>query len=173
MCILGTLLHFTFEWSGENNIVAVFSSINESTWEHLKLLFYPMLIMTVIGYFYFGSTVKNFLCAKLLGIIYAISFIIIFFYTYTGIIGTNFAVLDIGSFFVAAFIGEYVSFRKMFTLNMCNKYIAVTVLGMLLLAFIVFTYFPPKINFFKDPVTETSEHVSEVSVNLICFFSLF
>lgn len=131
-----------------------------------------MLIMTVIGYFYFGSTVKNFLCAKLLGIIYAISFIIIFFYTYTGIIGTNFAVLDIGSFFAAAFIGEYVSFRKMFTLNMCNKYIAVTVLGMLLLAFIVFTYFPPKINLFKDPVTETSEHVSEVSVNLI-YFSLF
>ena len=93
-----------------------------------------MLIMTVIGYFYFGSTVKNFLCAKLLGITYAISFIIIFFYTYTGIIGTNFAVL-----------------------------------GMLLLAFIVFTYFPPKINLFKDPVTETSEHVSEVSVNLIYF----
>lgn len=78
---------------------------------------------------------------------------------------------------MGAFIGEYVSFRKMFTLNMCNKYIAVTVLGMLLLAFIVFTYFPPTINLFKDPVTETSEHVSEVSVNLIYFilvcFNLF
>lgn len=96
-----------------------------------------MLIMTVIGYFYFGSTVKNFLCAKLLGITYAISFIIIFLYTYTGIIGTNFAVLYIGSFFSTAFI--------------------------------VFTYFPPKINLFKDPVTETSEHVSEVPVNLIYF----
>lgn len=162
-------MHFTFEWSGENNIIAAFSSINESTWEHLKLLFYPMLIMTVIGYFYFGNTIKNFLCAKLLGILYSISFIIIFFYTYTGIIGINFAVLDIGSFFVAAFIGEYVSFKKMFTFNMCNKFIAIIVLSILLLAFIIFTYFPPKINLFKNPLVKTSEHMSEVCLVLFIF----
>ena len=40
--ILGTLLHFTYEWSGGNLLVASFSAVNESTWEHLKLLFYPM-----------------------------------------------------------------------------------------------------------------------------------
>ena len=49
---LGTLLHFAFEWSGNNLFVANFSSVNESTWEHLKLLFYPMLLTTIIGYFY-------------------------------------------------------------------------------------------------------------------------
>ncbi len=30
--ILGTLLHFTYELSNENSIVAVFSAVNESTW---------------------------------------------------------------------------------------------------------------------------------------------
>ena len=40
--ILGTLLHFTYEWSGENPIIALFSAVNESIWEHLKLAFYPM-----------------------------------------------------------------------------------------------------------------------------------
>lgn len=55
--ILGTLLHFTFEWSGNSTFVASFSAVNESTWEHLKLLFFPMLLTTILGYFLIG---KNF-----------------------------------------------------------------------------------------------------------------
>ena len=39
--ILGTLLHFTYKWSEENAIVGIFSAVNESTWEHLKLLYFP------------------------------------------------------------------------------------------------------------------------------------
>ena len=38
--ILGTLLHFTYKLSGENGVVAIFSTVNESTWEHLKLLYF-------------------------------------------------------------------------------------------------------------------------------------
>ena len=40
--ILGTLLHFAFEWSNQNALIGTFSAVNESTWEHLKLLFFPM-----------------------------------------------------------------------------------------------------------------------------------
>ena len=105
--ILGNLLHFTYEWSEGNLLVASFSAVNESTWEHLKLLFYPMLLTTIIGYFYFGKNKHNFLCANAIGILTAISFTTVFFYTYTGIIGTNFAFLDIGSFFVAVILGEW------------------------------------------------------------------
>ena len=82
-----------------------------------------------------------------------ISFIVIFFYTYTGIIGKNFAFLDIGSFFVAVFIGEYIAFKNMLSFDdECNKSISVITLIILLLCFLLFTYFPPKINLFKDPV---------------------
>lgn len=51
--ILGALLHFTFEWSNKNLLVAAFSSVNESTWEHLKLAFVPMFISTIIRIFHF------------------------------------------------------------------------------------------------------------------------
>ena len=98
--ILGTILHFLYEWSGDNKIIASFSAVNESTWEHLKLVFFPMLITTIVGFLVIGKDNKKFWCAKTIGIILAMSFIIVFFYTYTGIIGTNFAILDIGSFFV-------------------------------------------------------------------------
>ena len=51
--ILGTILHFTYDWSGNNAFVGALSSINESTWEHLKLVFYPMLITSIIRLFHF------------------------------------------------------------------------------------------------------------------------
>ena len=67
--IVGTLLHFTFGWSNNNPLVGTFSAVNESTWEHLKLLFFPMLISTIIGFSYKGKVIPNYLCAKVLGII--------------------------------------------------------------------------------------------------------
>ena len=42
--IAGTLMHFIYEWSGNNKIVALFAPVNESPWEHLKLLFFPFVI---------------------------------------------------------------------------------------------------------------------------------
>ena len=44
---MGTLLHFLFDWTGGNAVVALFSAVNESIWEHLKLLFYPMVLFAV------------------------------------------------------------------------------------------------------------------------------
>ena len=76
--ILGTLLHFTYEWFNKNTLIAAFSSINESTWEHLKLAFIPMLITTIIGFFKFKN-IPNFLCSKMLGIITTLGFITSFF----------------------------------------------------------------------------------------------
>lgn len=45
--VLGTLSHFFFDWSGENRLVGIFAAVNESTWEHLKLLFFPALLFWV------------------------------------------------------------------------------------------------------------------------------
>lgn len=155
MLVVGTLLHFTFGWSNNNPLIGTFSAVNESTWEHLKLLFFPMLITTIIGYFYIGKDVTNFLCAKTCGIITAILFVVVFFYTYTGVIGKNFAILDIGSFFVAVVLGEYIAYKIMTSINTkfkCNAKLAVITLAVLFAAFVMFAYFTPQIGLFKDPV---------------------
>lgn len=152
VCILGTLLHFTYKLSGENQLVASFSAVNESVWEHLKLLYFPMLLTTIIGYFYIGKSSTNFLCAKTLGIITSILFVIVFFYTYSGIIGKSIVFIDISSFFIAVILGEYVSFKLMTSNFQYNNIIAVFILIILLISFIVFTYFTPELGIFKDPV---------------------
>ena len=150
--ILGTLLHFTYEWSGNNQFIASFSAVNESTWEHLKLLFFPMLLTTIIGFFYLEKSCPNYWCARLFGILTAILFTIVFLYTYTGIIGTNFAFVDISIFFVAVILGELVSYKVLVSSIDCNSSVALVGIILLLACFIIFTYFTPEIGLFKDPV---------------------
>mgnify|MGYP000454159843 FL=1 len=152
--ILGTILHFTYDWSNQNAIVGAFSAINESTWEHLKLLFFPMLITTIIGYFYLKpkEEYKNFLCAKTIGILVALVFVVIFFYTYTGVIGTNFAILDIGSFFVGVFLGEYTAYKLTNHISECKDGLAIFILIVLFICFVAFTYNAPHIGLFRNPL---------------------
>ena len=150
---LGTLLHFTYDWSGQNQIIGAFSAVNESTWEHLKLIFFPMLITIIIGYFYFRKTIFNFICSKTIGLLVALTFTVVFFYTYTGILGKNIAIIDISSFFIAVLLGEFISYLLVVNNFKCNNKIAIFILTLLLILFIVFTYNPPKIGLFKDPVS--------------------
>ena len=150
--IIGTILHFAYNWSKNISFVGLFSSINESTWEHLKLLFFPMLITTIIGYFIFQDTFPNFLCSKTIGIISAMLFTVIFFYTYTGIIGTNYAFLNILTFILSVIIGEYVAYILTINNFTFNKIFCVSILILLTVSFFIFTFNPPKINLFKDPI---------------------
>lgn len=153
VAILGSLLHFTYEFSGKNKFVALFSSVNESTWEHLKLLYFPMLITIIIGFFVIRKDAPNFLCAKAIGIVISISFTIIFFYTYTGILGNNISIIDIISFFISAILGEFTSYILMINKFKCDYKLSVLVLILIFLCFTMFTFHPIKIGLFKDPIT--------------------
>ena len=154
--ILGTLLHFTYEWSGENKIVAIFSAVNESTWEHLKLTFYPMTLMALIGSFFIKNKTRNYWFSQATGILFSITFITVFFYTYTGIIGTNFAVIDILSFVISILLGEYIIYKLLLSKKEYNiEKISIVLIFVLLLSFIVYTFEPYQIQYFKDPIDES------------------
>jgi len=154
--ILGTVLHFTYKWSGNNNIVAIFSSINESTWEHLKLAFFPMLIVLIVGYIKFG---RKYIISQTLGIIVALIFITTVFFTYTGIIGKDIPIINILIFIIGVILGEFIAYKYMI-IKERNSYekldkISIIIIVILLIFFIIFTYKPIKINLFMDPVTNS------------------
>ena len=151
--VLGTLLHFTYNWSGQNNIIGTFSAVNESTWEHLKLIFFPMLITIIIGFLYLGRMVPNFICSKTIGLLVSLAFTVIFFYTYTGVLGTNIAFIDIAAFFIAIILGEFIAYILMVNKFKCNNKLGIIILTIFLILFINFTYNTPKIGLFKDPIT--------------------
>lgn len=153
--VVGSLLHFVYGWSGENRIVGAFSAVNESTWEHLKLAFFPMFIIAWMGYFLFGKNIEQYWKANAIGILLAIIFITVFFYTYTGIIGNNYLIIDISTFIIAVIIGENIAYKIMLSDGTSNEKIYLGIIGILFTCFIIFTYFPPQIAYFKDPVTNT------------------
>lgn len=156
---IGSLLHFTYDWSNNNPVVGVFSAVNESTWEHLKILFVPMLITTIIGCFYYKD-IPNYLCNKTKGILLALLFIVIIFYTYTGVVGTNFAIINILIFVVAIIVGEVYTYKNIQSNKPCSDLLSMIILSILTISFIMFTFKPPHLGIFKDPIDQSYGIVS-------------
>ena len=152
----GTLLHFLYDWLGEAVWIAPISGVNESTWEHMKLLFWPMLIFAVVESFFFRDY-KNFWCVKLRGILLGLILIPVLFYTYNGIIGKSPDWLNIVIFFISAAI-SYIYENRLFNAEkVCLKEqkLSVAVLILIAVLFVVFTFATPKIGIFRDPLTGT------------------
>jgi hypothetical protein len=151
--ILGSILHFTFELSGNNKIVALFSAVNESVWEHLKLGFWPALLYAIIEYRRLKSA-NNFLFAKAVGIYLIPISIVVLFYFYTAFIEDN-LVMDILIFVIAVIIGQLTSYKLLNMRRMSvwlekTSLVALIILGIL---FVVFTFYPPQLHLFMDPIS--------------------
>jgi hypothetical protein len=153
---LGTILHFTFEWSGNQAIVGIFSAVNESVWEHLKLGFWPATLFTLIEYQQLKSN-SNFLTAKTTSIYLIPTTITAIFYSYTAILHETILAIDILTFIIAVIIGQLASYKLLTwkTLPPNLNKIALTALILLCLAFVLFTFYPPHIEPFQDPITGT------------------
>lgn len=153
--ILGVLLHFTYEWSGDNPAVGLFSAVNESTWEHLKLIFFPMLLLTMIEFLWSHIQEKplpeNYLPARTIGILSGMAFIVVVFYTLNGVLGRNYEFLNIALYF-AGVIYALRAENKSKSRQMCiNDYVSMTIMAILAVAFFAFTNYPPELGIFTDP----------------------
>ncbi len=150
----GTVLHFLYDWLGEAKWIAPFSGVNESTWEHMKLLFWPMFIFAIVQSFFFRER-NDFWCVKVRGILFGIILIPIIFYTYNGAIGKSPDWINIAIFFISAaisYIYETRLFKRQNLLCKSPKY-AIGILSVIALLFVVFTFFTPDADIFRDPLT--------------------
>lgn len=153
--IVGSLLHFVYKWSGESTIVAIFSPVNESVGEHLKLGYFSLLLFTIIEYCFIKNDTNSFFIGKAIGIIAMEIFIVIVFYLYTWITKEAVTFIDIGSFAVGALICQLISYNIM-KKNLSN---ILNILGLIIFfligcSFILFTFYTPKLPIFMDPKTK-------------------
>ena len=160
--VLGVLLHFTYEWSGDNPIVALFSAVNESTWEHLKLLFFPMLLLTIIELLFTEKRQwpSNYLFARTIGILSGMAFIVIAFYTLTGVFAKLPDAVNIALYFLGVFLALCIENKINRGNSQNHSAFAAVILLTLTIAFFVFTNYPPSIGLFANPVL-TGFHRSE------------
>ncbi len=152
----GTLLHFLYEWLGDAVWIAPFSGVNDSTWEHMKLLFWTMFLYAIIQSFFFRDR-EGFWCVKTKGILLGLLLIPVLFYTYNGAICKSPDWLNVVIFFLsaaAAYIYETRKFNSGTTV--CKKpKRSLALLCLIAVLFIIFTFKTPEIGIFRDPLTGT------------------
>ena len=150
VALMGTLLHFTYRWSGCNSLIGLMSPVNESVWEHMKLLFFPMLLFGLWSLK--GVTDPCRTSAFHAGLLMGTLLIPVLFYSYTKLLGRNFLVLDIALFY-SSVIAAFLIYRRLSGNCLLGKYSHVTSMAvfLLLLCFLLFTYFPPGFSIFQSP----------------------
>lgn len=151
--VVGSLLHFIYAWSGGSRIAALFGSVNESTFEHMKLFFLPAFLFALFERRYFRDD-GAYWCVKLRGILYGTVLIPILFYTLNGCFGRTPDLVNIAIFFAAAAGAFLYETRRLDGDDPCkSEGGAFLVLCLFAVLFCVFTFSPPRIPLFSDPVS--------------------
>jgi hypothetical protein len=155
----GASLHFVFAWSGYWRPAGLIAAVNESTWEHFKIAFWPALFYALIEYPFLRRATPNFWPAKCAGQLTMPLVTAALFYGYTAITGHHYLIADIIIFCIAVIAGQWVSYRILTAEKIDRRTIhqlAITGLAFLVLAFSLLSYNPPRNFLFRHP--ETGEY---------------
>lgn len=155
--VTGFLSHFLYDWSDNNPIVGFFTPVNESIWEHMKLLFFPMLLYSFLMIYKFRQKYPCITSALLFGILTGTLLIPIFYYTYTYILGKNYFVLDISIFILSIAISFWLTYRLTLSHRLeSHTFVLSLSICILLFCFLLFTYRAPNSVLFQDPTAVTT-----------------
>ena len=151
--IFGSLLHFAFELSGFWKPVALVAAVNESTWEHLKMVFWPGLVFFIAQYYFLRNMecANRFWCAKAVCLLLMPLIIAVGWYAAIGLLGENNFTINITLFVGAIIIGQLVSYlilTSKISTSISQKRSIVIIL-LLTLTFATLTYLPPRMFLFE------------------------
>jgi len=150
--LAGFALHYSFEWSGNWRPIALVAPVNESVWEHFKLVFWPALLWALLEYVALELDARVFWTAKGYALLVSPILIVIVFYSYTAVLGQNILAVDIATFLIAV-VSTQLASAKLAKTNLRKRWVCVIGIGLLLCqfaAFSTFTFYPPPIGLFED-----------------------
>lgn len=153
---LGAVWHFMFEWLGDPQWLGWFFPVNESVWEHVKLMFFPAILYFLVEGIFLWKKTNNFLFAKFVVLFFTPIVNIIVFYTYSGITGYENFIIDSIILFIVTCIQQYISYKLLTREELWSDKralrITLSLLGIILLGvlLILWTYLPPHIPLFED-----------------------
>lgn len=151
LAVTGTLTHFLYEWTG-SPFLALFCPINESVWEHLKLLYFPFLTLTLWTYPRQSLPARTYFHTRLYAVLYGMLSILVLYYTYTGIIGRNYLLPDILIFLASITLTLHLCHHPPKHLPHAPSLTTTYTLWLLLtLLFPLLTCYPPNLPLFLSP----------------------
>ena len=155
--VLGSLLHFLFDWTKHNKFVAIFSAVNESYWEHIKIAIWPVILVQVALFTLGGQQFPAFIPAATIAL-YSIPVSMVgLVFTYKALTKRNILRIDITVFFITIAIAQilFVLMLEQLAPTSATVVLAIVFLVGLVTAFCLFTLRPPKEpDPFIDPINQ-------------------
>ena len=153
--LLGSILHFTYVWSGQNKFVAIFAAVNESTWEHIKLALSGIFICTLADVWWLGDN-PNYWFAKSMSFLVPVIVIPILFYGYRAVLKVDSCLpIDITIFFIASFVSSaaFVGMLTLAPMGTAGEIVSIVISIVILAMYLSLTRFPMHNFLFRDPIT--------------------
>lgn len=154
--ILGILLHFIFNFTRQNMLIGIIAPVNESVFEHLKLIFFPASVWWIIGWIIYGKRCtldpNRYLAGCAANCFMGVIIVVAGHYMVKGMFGKAGVIFDIALFIIAVAIGAFCGFcvNKYSVIGIGGVFLSFVILLLLLTSFILFTFAPPHIPFFRD-----------------------
>ena len=153
--IVGTIAHFLYDFSNHNKIVGLFSAVNESTWEHIKIAITPTLLWGLYDGYIYGLD-SNYFVAKLFSLLAMTIIIPVIFYSQKILFKKDNTIVNILSFYIAIVLGQFLFYHiiDMPELDYIFSYISCLGLFIFFGAYLLLTLLPLEIFIFKDPISK-------------------
>lgn len=151
---MGTLAHFLYDLTGEHRPMGLFTAVNESTWEHIKIAITPSLLWALYDGYYYGEN-PNYFCAKLMSLLVLVVFIPAVFYTYQKFTKKPILPLDITTFIAAIILSQATFYAIISLAPMWHVFTYLSCIGLFIFfgCYMTLTLAPLKTPIFKDPIT--------------------
>ncbi len=150
--VAGTLFHFAYDFTGQNFFIGLFTPINESVWEHIKLLYFPMVLFSLFAAPKLSEEHPCVHFGLAAGILTGCLLIPILYYTYSGILGNHYAFVDISIYYICVLVAFLLAYRLTLSCRGERFYPLLKWLLFLFAAcFFLFTYMPPALPLFQVP----------------------
>jgi len=154
--LIGSCMHFLYGFTGDNVIIGSIAPVNESVWEHLKMVVLPVILWWTIYYLAVGernNIDKNkWFTGALVALLTALITIPLLFYFYTGAFGVESLVIDILLLFLALLFGQLAGLHFYKFSKGINSIISISILVLLIFIFILFTFYPPQLPLFLQAI---------------------
>lgn len=150
--VVGSLFHFLYSLTGECFIVGLFVPINESIFEHTKMVVLPIFIWWSIFYLFRKKDlfVNAWFTSALIAMISAIIVIPMLFYFYSQAFGIESLVIDILILLVSLAIGQILGLHYYRHGKGIEYHFAIFLMIVIIILFAFFTINPPAFPIFNS-----------------------
>ena len=151
--LLSFLWHFVYDWF-PNNIFALFFPVNESIWEHMKIIYYCLLMGSILEFVLCNKNnikINNFYIEAMVKSILGVIFYLIIFVPFYLWLGES-VLISISLMLITYIFMEYIGYKILTGEEMNINILPVIIIVLGCVMFVILTFYPLHNFLFFDEV---------------------